>query len=109
MPGPFSLDLHRRGRNVTVVVRGELDALNTPQLCTAVEEAIDAGALDVLVDCRSMGFLDSAGVGALLDLKKQLSERGGVLILFGPVGPVEQTLAVTGLDAVFHIVEAPPS
>lgn len=109
MPGPFSLDLHRRGRNATVVVRGELDRLTTPQLCEAVEEAIDAGALDVLVDCRAMGFLDSAGVGALLDLKKQLAERGGVLILFGPAGPVEQTLAVTGLDSVFHIVEAPPS
>lgn len=107
MSAPFSLDVRQEGRILNVAVRGELDAANTPKLCRAVERAIEAGALEVLVDCRWMEFLDSSGVGALLDLRSQLAKLGGVLVLFGPTGTVAQTLEVTGLDREFHIVEDP--
>jgi anti-sigma B factor antagonist len=107
MPGPFSLHVERRGSKANVIVRGELDVANTPQLCEAIETALADGALEVLIDCRAMTFLDSSGVGALLDLRKQLASRGGVLILFAPTEAVAQTLEVTGLDAEFHVVPLP--
>ncbi len=107
MPGPFSLDAQQEGRFLRVIVRGELDVANTPALCAEVEQALENGALEVLIDCRAMEFVDSAGVGALLDLRSQLSEGGGLLILFGPTGRVAQTLEVTGLDKEFHVVAAP--
>ena len=107
MSAPFSLDARQEGRIFNVVVRGELDVANTPELCAVVERAIANGALEVLVDCRYMAFLDSSGVGALLDLRTQLARLGGMLVLFGPTGTVAQTLAVTGLDKEFHIVEDP--
>jgi anti-sigma B factor antagonist len=107
MPGPFSLDAQQEGRFLRVIVRGELDVANTPALCAEVEQALENGALEVLIDCRGMEFLDSAGVGALLDLRTQLAGRGGVLILFGPTGRVARTLDVTGLVKEFHVVEAP--
>ena len=92
---------------LTVAVRGELDVANTPELCGVVEKAISSGAREVVVDCRLMEFLDSSGVGALLDLRSQLARLGGVLILFGPTGTVAQTLEVTGLNREFQIVEEP--
>ena len=107
MPVPFSLDVRHEGSILNVVVRGELDVMHAPELCGAVEEAIARGAREVLVDCRQMEFLDSNGVGALLDLRSQLKALGGVLILFGPRGRVAQTLDVTGLAREFHIVEEP--
>jgi anti-anti-sigma factor len=81
--------------------------MHAPELCGAVEEAIANGAREVLVDCRRMEFLDSSGVGALLDLRKQLADLGGILILFAPTNTVAQTLEVTGLNREFHIVEDP--
>jgi anti-anti-sigma factor len=60
---------------------------------------------DVFVDCRALEFVDSKGVGELLAWKKALEARGGVLVLFGPSGPVRTTLEVTGLDTVFDVVQ----
>jgi anti-anti-sigma factor len=107
MPGPFSLHVERRGSKANVVVRGELDVATTPELCAAIEAALADGALEVLIDCRAMTFIDSSGVGALLVLRKQLAARDGVLILFGPSEPVAQTLQTTGLDQEFHVVPVP--
>ena len=107
MPRPFSLAVRKTDRSLTLTIHGELDALTAPRLCDVVDEAIASGVVDVVVDCRRMEFMDSAGVGALLDLNKQLANRGGALILFGVMGSVLQTLATTGLDRVFHVIEAP--
>jgi anti-anti-sigma factor len=109
MSRAFSLDVRQDGPVLTVAVHGELDVMHTPELCGAVERAIAAGAREVVVDCRGMEFLDSSGVGALLDLRTQLATLGGVLILFAPTGTVAQTLEVTGLDHEFHVVEEPES
>ena len=107
MSGAFSLDAQQEGRFLRVLIRGELDVATTPALCAEVEKALANGALEVLIDCRGMEFLDSNGVGALLDLRAQLAGRGGLLVLFGPTGRVAQTLEVTGLDREFHVVAAP--
>ncbi|MEY2475386.1 MAG: anti-sigma factor antagonist [Actinomycetota bacterium] len=107
MPGAFSLDAQQQGRFLRVIIHGELDVATTPALCEEVERALAKGALEVLIDCRGMEFIDSNGVGALLDLRTQLSDLGGLLILFGPTGRVAQTLEVTGLDREFHVVAAP--
>jgi anti-sigma B factor antagonist len=107
MPVPFSLDARQKGRILDVAIHGELDVATTPRLCEEVERALANGVTEVVIDCRHLAFLDSNGVGALLDLRKQLAARGGVLILFGPTGPVAQTLEVTGLDREFHVVAAP--
>ena len=107
MPVAFSLDARQKGKILDVAIHGELDVATTPQLCDEVERALANGVTEVLIDCRDLQFLDSTGVGALLDLLGQLRERGGVLILFGPMGPVAQTLEVTGLEREFHVVAAP--
>ena len=107
MPVAFSLDARLKGQILDVAIHGELDVATTPQLCDEVERALASGVTEVVIDCRDLQFLDSNGVGALLDLRGKLADLGGVLILFGPMGRVAQTLEVTGLDREFHVVAAP--
>jgi anti-sigma B factor antagonist len=103
----FAVTLRRGESKLDAEVRGELDALTTPEFCAAVESAIADGMTDILLDCRRLTFVDSTGMGALLDIRKQVMAVSGQLILFGPTEELMRTLALTGLDRVFHIVEAP--
>ncbi len=102
----FSLATHRQGPMVTAIVRGELDAATAPELQAAVIDAINGGAIDVLIDCRGLHFADSSGLGALLAAKVALEERKGALVLFGPTDAVRRTLEVTGLVDTFVVVDA---
>ena len=91
---------------LTIVVRGELDGASVTELLAQAYDGMHEGATDVLIDCRGLDFMDSKGVGGLLALKSRLEEVGGVLVLFDPTEQVRRTLEVTGLDSVFHVVEA---
>ena len=105
MARPFALSLQRSADTCTVVVRGELDGASIGELVSQVEDCMGEGATDVLIDCRALDVMDSKGVGGLLELKARLEERGGVLVLFAPPDRVRRTLAVTGLDTVFKVVD----
>ena len=105
MARPFAMTARQSEATCTVVLRGELDGASIGELVEQVEACMDAGATDVLIDCRALEFMDSKGVGGLLELKARLEEKGGVLVLFAPPSRVRRTLAVTGLDTVFQVVD----
>lgn len=50
-----------------------------------------------------VGFIDSSGLGVLVQAKKQLDEVGGEIALVAHDGPTLKVLAITGLDKVFHV------
>jgi anti-sigma B factor antagonist len=102
----FSLVTHRQGAMLTAVVRGELDAATAPELQAVVSDALGAGVIDALIDCRGLRMADSRGIGALLAAKAALTERGGGLVLFGPPDNVRRALDVTGLVDSFLVVDA---
>ena len=115
MPGPagrvpamadFALLTHRQGDMLTAIVRGELDAASAPELQAVVSDALGAGVIDVLIDCRGLHLADSRGIGALLAARAALTERGGSLVLFGPPDNVRRALDVTGLVDSFLVVDA---
>ena len=106
MARPFALSAQTTAATCTVVVRGELDGASIGELVEQVEACMAEGVTDVLIDCRALDFMDSKGVGGLLELKARLEEQGGVLVLFAPGNRVRRTLEVTGLDTVFTVVDA---
>jgi anti-sigma B factor antagonist len=108
MPRPFSMQVKAGATKLDVAISGELDVLSAPKLCATIELAITEGATDVVLDCRAVTFVDSSGIGALLDVQKQLAAAGGVLILFGPTEGLARNLALTGLNEVFHIIDTAP-
>ena len=58
-------------------VTGEVDMSCAQQLVTAAREAITAGqAHTILIDFASVGFLDAAGITALLTARRAAGEHG---------------------------------
>jgi len=63
---------------------------------TAVTTAIGNGEKKILVDLSSVGYVDSATIGCLMDLYRQATSAGGALKLSGVQKRVETMLTMTG-------------
>jgi anti-anti-sigma factor len=70
---------------------------------TAVSSLIAAGKRDVLIDLTPVTYVDSATIGCLMDLYRQISSAGGRLKLSGVQKRVETMLTLTGAHNFIEI------
>jgi anti-sigma B factor antagonist len=101
----FDVTVEDRGGGIAVVsVQGEVDLFTAPELKTAAQRAIDDGATRLVVDLTATRFLDSTALGVLIGLVKRVRPDGDVVIV-NTEPSTTKTLAITGLDSVFTVVE----
>ncbi len=96
-----------------LVLRGRLDALEAMQRRADLERLARSAVADgaaVLVDLSAVEFIDSAGLAALVRLRRQVEEAGAGVILVRPAAPAAwRIFELTGLDQVFDVSERPPT
>jgi anti-anti-sigma factor len=93
------MNLTTEHANGVAVVRIGESRLMYPLLSefsTAVTQLIAAGERKVVVDLSSVGYVDSATIGCLMDLYRQANAAGGSLKLAGVQKRVETMLTMTG-------------
>ncbi|MBM0231946.1 STAS domain-containing protein [Micromonospora sp. STR1_7] len=97
----------RPGRDCTVLeVRGELDMATSPQLREGLQQLIDAGDRQVVVDLAGVGFMDSSALGALVVMFKALRDVDGRLSLAAAQPAVRSVLTVTSVDKVIDVYDS---
>jgi anti-sigma B factor antagonist len=84
----------------TLMVSGEVDAAGSAGALLASILAGNGNA-DRRVDLSSVTFLDSAGLHALLNARKELGEQNRRLLVLNRSEAVERVLELTGLPDVF--------
>lgn len=83
---------------------GELDCVTIGQLGSAFGRLMESPELEVLVlDLTELTFLDSAGLGALLRVLKEVKGRGGTVVLVGVRAEVDRVFRITGTDRFFEV------
>ena len=96
----------RAGRACTVVwVNGELDMDTGPQVQDFLRDVVDAGARQVVLDFAEVTFMDSGGLGALVDSLKLLRDKRGRLCLAAVQAPVRNVLALSAVDQVVDLYD----
>lgn len=86
-----------------VSVSGEVDLYTAPALKGALREAIDSGALRVLVDLTQATFIDSTTLGVLIGAVKRLRPLGGELAIACQDPNIRKIFSITLLDRIFEI------
>jgi anti-anti-sigma factor len=107
--GDFALALKRDGSEKAVLVlAGELDLYRAPAIEDALAEAIGPNlgrdrVRHLVVDLRSVDFIDSTTLRLLLDAsRRQHAEGGHLLVLVGPQTPMT-VFEATGFDRLLAI------
>jgi len=75
----------------------------------AVTGLLSAGRREILIDLTPVTYVDSATIGCLMDLYRQVSGNGGHLKLSGVQKRVETMLTMTGAQNFIEIHADEPS
>ena len=101
---PFHMESITAGGHCAVLrIDGDIDAYAAPQLRDRVTDLAGHGTVHIIADLRGAGFLDSAGLGALVGSRTGLRARGGSLALVASASRILQTLRITGLSDAFAL------
>jgi anti-sigma B factor antagonist len=86
---------------VIVDVSGRLCLLEVA-LCERVNELLEEGHRDFVLNLADVPYIDSFGLGQLLTIRTSIRSRGGQLILLRPTDHVQKLFQITKLNTVFH-------
>jgi anti-sigma B factor antagonist len=105
---PPRLDVRRVDHPLGVVLTlaGELDLATAPVLQERLDAALRRGAV-VVIDLSRLRFVDSSGLGMLVQAERQLRESGGQLVLVRGPRAVHRPFELTCLDSHFEFCDSP--
>ena len=72
----------------------------------AVQEALEAGARNILINLGAVSTIDSSGIGELVSAYTTVTNRGGKLKLFNLPPKVSDILQITQLITVFEVFDS---
>ena len=102
---PFRVESVRNERHAVVIVVGDLDAATAPRLHAELVGLSSDGIDRVVLDLRRMTFVDSYGLGVIVNAKKRLSQQGNALCVVAEdeQRTLRRLLEITGLDRVLPV------
>ena len=106
------MNVHTEQSGAVAIVRVGDARLMYPMLAdfsAAVNGLVAAGKRDILIDLTPVTYIDSATIGCLMDLYRQISKTGGHLKLSGVQKRVETMLTLTGAQNFIEIHADEPS
>jgi anti-sigma B factor antagonist len=108
---PFNVEVEPDEGGVrTVSITGELDLATAEKLRTPLQQEIENGMSAVMINMSECGFIDSTGLGVIVEAWKQLQARNGdkaALSICCPAAEVRRLLEVTGLDQAIEVRDSP--
>jgi anti-anti-sigma factor len=90
----MELSIVRAGSELTP--QGSIDLMSRQQLIAAGLEVLREHRA-LTLNMKAVDFMDSVGIGALIELAKRAASLGGSFTVVEPSRPVQRLLAVTGL------------
>ncbi|GAA4883483.1 STAS domain-containing protein [Kitasatospora terrestris] len=95
-----AITVTNRDGAVMCALAGSLHHDNEDQVRHALTRAFQQHPGVLAVDLSAVDLLTSAGLNALLTVRREALERGGRLVLVAPSAPARRTLRITQVDTV---------
>ena len=105
----FSVSVLETSTGPVVVLRGDVDMATVDQVERAAWDLVDAGHATLTVDMSGVSFCDSAGINALVRIKKACNASGGQFAVSSPQPQILHVIAVSGLTEYLGVTPATPA
>ncbi len=94
--------IQEEGADIITVI-GEIDASSSIELDLAIAKSVGEGFRKILVDCTSLEYISSAGLGVFMSYIEELKDKNIPLVLFGMKEKVSNTFSILGLADLLNI------
>ena len=86
-------------------ISGELDANSSIQLDEVIKNSIGERRAKIMVDCRELRYISSAGVGVFLSHLDDVKNLGGRFVFYNMSAGVFSIFEILGLHDMIDIVK----
>jgi anti-anti-sigma factor len=100
------LDIRESGTICTIKLKGRLisgDPVN--QFESAFQSALASGHIYLILDLEALPFMDSSGIGSIVNALRISSKFGGTAKLVKPTSFVSKTFKMVGILGLFSVYE----
>jgi anti-sigma B factor antagonist len=94
--------LQEDGADVIALI-GEIDASSSIELDLAIAKSVGEGYIKILVDCSSLEYISSAGLGVFMSYIEEFKDKNVSMVLFGMNEKVANTFEILGLNELLTI------
>jgi anti-sigma B factor antagonist len=100
---PFKVESLVAQDHAEIVLWGEVDVAATEPLLIAADPYLQSAVNAIVIDLEKVTFMDSSGLGALVNIRIAALNAGKAVVLRRPQDRVTKVLRITALDKVFTI------
>ncbi len=101
MTDDLKIETRRDGPLLISTLAGEARLEQIARLTDDTKKQLGAGAKHVLLGCSGLRFVDSASLGAFIEIGKECAAGGGSLVLFGVTPRLRRIMKAMGLESRF--------
>ena len=85
-------------------IQGELDANSSIELDAVIKEAIERQMINIMIDCKDLVYISSAGLGVFISHLDDLKSYGGKFVFYQMDPAVYNVFEILGLHTIMEIV-----
>lgn len=86
-----------------IILKGRLNISTTSSLEEVFNKLFDEGSKKIVVECRELEYISSAGLRALLSAAKRFKKISGEISLSSLTPSVKQVFEISGFTSIFPI------
>jgi len=103
----MNLQIHSEVIDGTTILapRGDVDLGSAPELRSALAPVLDGENPRLLLDLSNVGFMDSTGVGVMVNALNRVKEKNGAIAFCGVTSRVHRILQIAGLLRALPLYE----
>jgi anti-sigma B factor antagonist len=105
----FGIDVTSTARAAVITLTGEFDVVCADAFKRRLADSIEDEPPHVVIDVRSLTFIDSTGLALLLRVNEMATDQGFALwVVTGPDDPPAKIFRMTGANSILPLVDEPP-
>ncbi len=87
-------------------IEGEIDVYTSPKVKEALNDLIQKGNNNIIVNLEGVSYIDSTGLGVLIGALKRVKENNGDIKLVCTNLQIKKIFDITGLVKIFDLYDS---
>jgi anti-sigma B factor antagonist len=101
---PVDLDIRETGAVCVLKLKGRLTSGDpVSSFENAFHRALASGHITLILDLEAVSFIDSSGIGSVVNALRQANKMGGTVKLVNPSSFVAKTFKMVGILPLFSV------
>ena len=103
----MDLDVRQSGNICTIKLKGRLvSGEAVSQFENAFQSALASGHIFLILDMEALPFIDSSGIGSVVNALRMATKQGGSVKLVNPPSFVAKTFKMVGILNLFTVYQS---